>query len=83
MAKAVYIEGRRNGYDAKQCGKTMTVGELIDFLRGYSDDMPVYLKNDGGYTFGNIDDWSFETEDLADEEDEEEDEDEEDEEEDE
>lgn len=76
MAKAIYIEGRRNGYAAKQCGKTMTVGELIDFLSGYSNDTPVYLKNDGGYTFGNIDSWSFETEDLEDEEDEEEEEDE-------
>ena len=28
MAK-VFIDGRRDGYSPDQCGKTMTVGELI------------------------------------------------------
>lgn len=39
----LFIEGRRNGYHPSQCGKTMTVGELIRFL-----------SNDNGYTYGNI-----------------------------
>lgn len=59
----LYIEGRRNGYDPDQCGKTMTVSELIGFLREFDGDLPVYLKNDGGYTFGNITEGSF-TEDV-------------------
>lgn len=28
----LYIEGRRNGYDPDQCGETMTVSEMIEFL---------------------------------------------------
>ena len=28
----VYIEGRRNGYSPEQCGRTMTVGDLIAYL---------------------------------------------------
>lgn len=57
----VFIEGRRNGYAPNQCGETMTVGELIEFLQGqFDEDEPVYLKNDNGYTYGNITGSSFE-----------------------
>lgn len=59
MIKALYIEGRRTGYGPEQCGRTMTVGELIDFLSGYPEDLKVYLRNDNGYTYGEIDDGSF------------------------
>lgn len=69
--KALFIEGRRNGYDPEQCGKTMTVEELIAYLEQFDEDTPVYLRNDGGYTYGSIDDYSFE-EDYGDEEEEEE-----------
>ena len=55
----LYIEGRRNGYDPDQCGETMTVSEMIDFLSQFDGDLPIYLNNDGGYTFGNIDEDSF------------------------
>ena len=58
--KALFIEGRRNGYGPDQCGQTMTVGELLDMLKDYDEDTPIYLKNDGGYTYGNIDWRSFE-----------------------
>lgn len=54
MAKALYIEGKRNGYDIDQCGRTLTVGELIDLLSEYDEDRPVYLRNDNGYTYGSI-----------------------------
>ena len=56
----LYIEGRRNGYDTEQCGRTMTVEELIEFLKQYDGDTKVYLNNDNGYTFGSIDELSFE-----------------------
>ena len=56
----LFIEGRRNGYAPNQCGKTMTVGELIQFLEGFDEDAVVYLRNDGGYTYGNITESSFE-----------------------
>lgn len=58
--KAIYIEGRRDGYSPKQCGNTMTVGQLIEYLSMYNEDTKVYLKNDNGYTYGSIDEYSFE-----------------------
>lgn len=56
----LYLDGRRNGYSPDQCGKTMKVYELINFLEQFDEDAEVYIRNDGGYTYGNIDHWSFE-----------------------
>lgn len=56
----LFIEGRRTGYSPDQCKNTMTVRELIEWLEQYDDDTEIYLKNDNGYTYGNIDQWSFE-----------------------
>lgn len=56
----IFIEGRRNGYSPDQCGRTMTVRELIDYLENnFEDDQEVFLDNDRGYTFGNITESSF------------------------
>ena len=52
--KGIFIEGRRDGYTPSQCYETLTVRELIEELEQYDDDMPVYLKNDNGYTYGSI-----------------------------
>ena len=52
--KAIFIEGRRDGYAPSQCFETLTVGELIEVLEDYDDDMKVYLRNDNGYTYGSI-----------------------------
>ena len=60
--KAVFIEGRRDGYSPEQCYDTMTVGELIEYLSQYNKNAKVYLKNDRGYTYGSIDECSFEEE---------------------
>lgn len=60
MKNHLYLEGRRNGYAPEQCGKTMTVRELIEFLEGCDEDAQVYLKHDGGYTYGSITGSSFE-----------------------
>ena len=60
--KALFIEGRRNGYSPSQCGRTMTVGDLIAYLEQFDEGTPVYLKNDNGYTYGSIDEMSFEEE---------------------
>ena len=57
--KALYIEGRRNGYGPDQCGRTLTVGELIAYLSEFDEDRPVYLRNDGGYTYGNIEEFDI------------------------
>lgn len=56
----LFIEGRRNGYAPDQCGRTMTVGELISFLEQFDEDTEVFIKNDNGYTYGNIVERSFE-----------------------
>ena len=52
--KALFIDGKRNGYSPEQCGLTLTVGELIEVLQQYDEDRPVYLRNDNGYTYGSI-----------------------------
>lgn len=71
---ALFIKGRRNGYGPDQCGRTMTVGDLIEYLSQFDEDTKVYLKNDGGYTFGSIDERSFEEASSEDEESEDEEE---------
>ena len=63
MAKALFINGKRNGYDTKQCGRTLTVGELIEILQEYDEESPVYLRNDNGYTYGSITENDFTDED--------------------
>ncbi len=54
MKKVLFIEGNRNGYDPDQCGRTLTVGELIELLSDYDEESFVYLRNDNGYTYGSI-----------------------------
>lgn len=56
----LFIEGRRNGYSTDQCGRTMTVREMIEWLEQFDEDAEIFLKNDNGYTYGNIDEMSFE-----------------------
>ena len=56
----LFIEGRREGYATDQIGRTMTVGELIEFLEQFDEDAEVFLNNDNGYTFGGITESSFE-----------------------
>lgn len=56
----VYIEGRRNGYSPEQCGRTMTVKDLIAYLEQFEEDAEIYINNDNGYTFGSITESSFE-----------------------
>ena len=53
------IEGRREGYSFSQIRRTMTVGELIDFLEDYDRDTLVYLNNDNHYSYGGITTSSF------------------------
>lgn len=55
----ITLETKRNGYAPDQCGKTMTVQELIDCLEEFDPDAKVYFSNDNGYTYGNISEWDF------------------------
>ena len=59
MASIITIDGRREGYAPDQIKRTMTVGELIDYLSQFDEDCPVMLDNDNGYTYGSIDWNSF------------------------
>ena len=52
--KTFYINSNRNGYSPDQCGRTLTVGELISILSDYDEDRLVYIRNDNGYTCGSI-----------------------------
>ena len=31
-----------------------TVGKLMEILQEYAEDTPIFLCNDGGYTYGSI-----------------------------
>ena len=50
----LYINANRAGYAPDQIRSTMTVGELIAALGAFDEDTPVYLRHDGGYTYGGI-----------------------------
>ena len=63
---ALFINGKRNGHSPDQCGRTLTVGELIAFLQDFDEDAPVYLKNDNGYTYGNITEYDINEEECED-----------------
>lgn len=57
--RALFIDGNRSGYAPEQCGRTVTVNELIERLEEIREsydagDLPVYLYNDNGYTYGDI-----------------------------
>lgn len=54
MKKAIFIRGHRAGYSPEQCEPTMTVGELIEQLKWFDEDTPIFIKNYGGYTYGEI-----------------------------
>ena len=51
---ALFIEGKRTMYGIDKYSTTLTVGELIRILSDYDEDTPVYLRNDNGYTYGDI-----------------------------
>lgn len=56
--KGLFINGERSGYAPKQCCETFTLNQLIEKLEeikeNYGGDIPIYLYNDGGYTYGHI-----------------------------
>lgn len=74
MKNNLILNTKRQGYGTDQCGETLTVGELIELLQYYDEDMKVYFGNDyrGSYwyTYGSIteDDLCFESDESDDEE---------------
>lgn len=55
----IKMETNRSGYGVEQCGRTMTVRELIEYLGQFDEDTPVYYSNDNGYTYGSISQWDI------------------------
>lgn len=76
MKENLILNTRREGYATNQCHETLTVGELIELLQNYDEDMKIYFGNDyrGSYwyTYGSIteDDFYFEADESDDEDDE-------------
>ena len=68
MKEILFINGNRNGYSPDQCGRTLTVGELISILENYDKETPIYLKNDNGYTYGSIREWDLDIEEFEEDE---------------
>lgn len=55
MIQIVKLETNRDAYSIKDAAEaSISVGELIDLLRGYDSDMKVVFSNDNGYTYGAI-----------------------------
>ena len=49
----------RDAYAPTEVGGTMTVEELIDALQEFDMSLPVVFSNDGGYTYGAVDNSSL------------------------
>ena len=60
MKRVLYIAAQREGYGIDQIRHTMTVRDLIAYLEQFDEEAQVYLKHDGGYTYGGITQWCFE-----------------------
>ena len=52
--KRLLIQAVRESYGRDDV-KTMTVGELIEYLQNYDDDLPVVFAHDRGYITTNRD----------------------------
>lgn len=52
--KELILHTHRYGYGTDQIRRTMTVGELIEFLQDLDPDMPVYTGHDNCYTYGPV-----------------------------
>ena len=57
----LFINANNNGYEPSQCGRTLTVGELIELLSYFDEGRPVYLRFDDGYSYGSIGEYDFNT----------------------
>lgn len=68
MKEILFINAERTGYAPEQVRETMTVGELAEVFTNlaehHGEDMEVYLRHDGGYTYGGITAWEMNVEDY-------------------
>lgn len=49
-----YLRIRNERYHRACTLDTMTVGELIEYLKQYDRDLKVIISNDGGWTYGRV-----------------------------
>lgn len=68
------LEARRDFDYLEDAYRTMTVGELIDYLRMENYNTPVYISNDRGFSYGVIKESRFYDDEVEEEEEEEEEE---------
>lgn len=58
MGIIVFIDAERAGYEPSQVYETATAGDLAEIFEAiadrYGEDTKVYLRHDGGYTYGGI-----------------------------
>lgn len=58
----IFITGNRDCYHPEQMDHaTYTVGELMAALRHFPEDTEIWLRNDGGYTYGTVTSWDINT----------------------
>ena len=54
----LFIDADRTAYEPEQVCETMTLGELIEHLSvlesDFGEDTLVYMRHDGGYSYGGI-----------------------------
>lgn len=63
MKDTLFFYASRDAYSASDCiEKTMTVGDLLDFLQDFDEETPIVLNFDSGYTYGFINESRFEVE---------------------
>jgi len=55
MVEIVTLSTSRDAYDIREAAKySMTVGDLISYLKRMDEDSPVVFSNDNGYTYGTV-----------------------------
>lgn len=66
--KVILLSTRYSWYTKERAMiDSITVGELIEFLKSFDEDTKVVFSNDGGYTYGEIFEKDFEEVDLTEE----------------
>lgn len=64
MKTNLIINTVKEGHSTSEVYKTMTVGELMDYLSQFEEDRKVYLTFDNGFTYGGIEHDSFSDEEV-------------------
>ncbi len=68
MTKFLTLAARFTNYSPSTLEETMTVGELMELLSEYDEDMEVCLSIDNGYIYGAIEPSQFKIEEEDEEE---------------